>query len=71
MFAKGVTHEKIFLPLMSEVVSGNILPWAIGDIMGEHGLYLLGCLVLTAHGTCHIVCYVSNGTGSEDHNMHE
>ena len=35
--------------LVCAKVNGEVLPWAVGDVSGEYGLYWLGCLVLGAH----------------------
>ena len=51
---------------MVEVVSCNLLPQAIGDVLGQHGLGQQGCFVLGAYssiGHLDIVNYVSINAG--------
>ena len=36
VFAEEITDEQVLLAFVGEVISCNLLPWAIGDVSGKH-----------------------------------
>ena len=39
VLAEEITDEQVLFAFVVEVVSYNLLPWAVRDIPGEHGLF--------------------------------
>ena len=47
-------------------MGGDVLQWAIGDIMGKHGFHMLGAPGFTAHYTSYVVSNVCIYAGPVD-----
>ena len=59
VLAEEIADEQVLFAFVCEVVSCDLLPWAIGDIAGEHGLCKGRGFVLGADSaSADIICYI-------------
>ena len=59
LFAEEIAYEQVLFAFVGAVIGCNLLPWAIGDVPGEHQLSKERDLVLFADSAlADIICYV-------------
>ena len=65
IFVEEITDEQVCIAFVCEVIGCSLLPWAIGDVPGEHWLCKGRGFVLGTDGaSADVICYICVNAGS-------